>query len=101
MGNGEDWKMILELLISNIDRLSNDFREFRVSHSTETEALTKFREEMLQRMTKIEQKSAGEFKNIYTRIGVITTIAAAVGATIPTIFFLINMYKNAGAPTGH
>ena len=100
MGNGEDWKMTLELMIGNIDRLSKDFGEFRKSHSKEIDALTTFREEMLQRMTSIEQKSAGEFKNIYTRIGIITTIAAAVGAAIPTIFFLLNMYKNTGVPTG-
>ena len=100
MADVNEWQTAIKLIVSNQDRLFTEYKELRKSDSDMSKDHSVCREEMLERMTALEQKTAGEFKNIYTRIGIITTIAAAIGATIPTIFFLINMYKNMGLPTG-
>ena len=100
MNGSPEWKTVISLIISNQDRMFLDIERNRKAIQDASREHSESREHLVERIAIQEAKTVGEFKNIYTRIGIITTIAAAVGATIPTIFFLINMYKNAGAPTG-
>ena len=95
-----DWKTAVKLVIKNQDRMFEDIDSNRKCIQDGDKKQSEFREKIIERIAVQEEKTAGEFKNIYTRIGIITTIAAAVGAMIPTIFFLINMYRQVGVSTG-
>ena len=100
MNGSPEWKTAISLIISNQDRMFLDIDRNRKAVQELSKLHSDCRERVVERIAIQEEKTAGEFKNIYTRIGVITTIAAAVGATIPTIFFLINMYKHSGISVG-